>query len=97
MAEQRTLEKLTIFCKSWKRWSVSCYTDRLLANQIAEKPVRISCMMYVSKSRAMFFQTLSHFWDTLYSYNNYLANIFQGRIEYELIYSHLVDYSVHIR
>ena len=22
--------KLTIFCKSWKRWSVSCYTDRLL-------------------------------------------------------------------
>ena len=32
----------------------------------------------------------------------YLANIFQGRIEYELIYSprgakHRVDYSVHIR
>ena len=26
-----------IFCKNWKRWSVSCYTDRLLANQIAEK------------------------------------------------------------
>ena len=32
----------------------------------------------------------------------YLANIFRGRIEYELIYSlrgakHRVDYSVHIR
>ena len=26
-----------------KRWSVSCYTDWLLANQVAEKPVRISC------------------------------------------------------
>ena len=31
-----------IFYKSLKRWSVSCYTDRLLANQIARKPVRIS-------------------------------------------------------
>ena len=33
---------------------------------------------------------------------SYLANIFRGRIEYELIYSlrgakHRVDYSVHIR
>ena len=31
-----------IFCKSLKRWSISCYTDRLSANQIAGKPVRIS-------------------------------------------------------
>ena len=43
MSEQRELEKWTIFCKSWKRWFVSCYTDRLLANQVAENPVRISC------------------------------------------------------
>ena len=39
----RTTEKWTIFCKSSKRSSVSCYTDRLLANQITGKPVRISC------------------------------------------------------
>ena len=37
-----------------------------------------------------------------YLHTIYLANIFQGRIEYELIYSlrgakHRVDYSVHIR
>ena len=36
------------------------------------------------------------------AYLIYLANIFRGRIEYELIYSlrgakHRVDYSVHIR
>ena len=35
-------------------------------------------------------------------FQDYLANIFRGRIEYELIYSlrgakHRVDYSVHIR
>ena len=29
--------------KIGKRWSVLCYTDQLLANQIAVKPVRISC------------------------------------------------------
>ena len=33
--------KWLIFSKSRKRWSLSCYTDRLLANQIARKPVRI--------------------------------------------------------
>ena len=43
MQEQLKLEKWTIFGKSCKRWSVSCYTDQLLANQIAGKPVRISC------------------------------------------------------
>ena len=33
-----------ILQKLWKVVrSVSCYMDRLLANQIAEKPVRISC------------------------------------------------------
>ena len=30
-------------------WSVSCYTDRLLANQIAGKPVRISCHVIMVK------------------------------------------------
>ena len=37
-----------IFCKNWKRWSVSCYTDRLSANQIAGKPVRISCHIIIN-------------------------------------------------
>ena len=45
MPEQRKLEKWKIFCKSWKRWSVSCYTDWLLANQVAEKPVGISYLI----------------------------------------------------
>ena len=30
-----------IFCRSWKWWSISCYTDQLLANQIPWKLVRI--------------------------------------------------------
>ena len=38
MPEQRILEKWTIFCKRWKRWSVSCYAGRLLSNQIAGEP-----------------------------------------------------------
>ena len=42
MPEQRKLEKWTVFCKSRKKWSAWCYTDRLLANQIAGKPIRIS-------------------------------------------------------
>ena len=45
MPKRRKLEKYMIFWKSWKRWSVSCYTDQLLAKQIAGKPVRISCHM----------------------------------------------------
>ena len=36
------------FLKKLKRWSVFCYTDRLLANQIAGKPVRISCPIVAS-------------------------------------------------
>ena len=31
------------FLQNRKRWSLSCYRDLLLANQIAGKPVRISC------------------------------------------------------
>ena len=42
MPEQRKLEKWSIFCESWKKWPLSCYTDWLLANQIAGKPVCIS-------------------------------------------------------
>ena len=31
------------FLQRLKRWSITCYTDRLLANQIAGKPVCIGC------------------------------------------------------
>ena len=34
--------KIYDFLQKLKRWSVSCYTDQLSANQIAGKPVRIS-------------------------------------------------------
>ena len=34
-----------------KKWSVSCYTDRLLANQIAGKPVRITCHLIMKHTK----------------------------------------------
>ena len=36
------------FLQKLKKWSVSCYTDWLLANQIAGKPVCISCHVIMS-------------------------------------------------
>ena len=39
--------KIYDFLQKLKRWSVSCYTDRLSANQIAGKPVRISCYIII--------------------------------------------------
>ena len=39
--------KIYDFLQKLKRWSVSCYTDRLSANQIAGKPVRISCHVII--------------------------------------------------
>ena len=35
--------KIDDFLQKLKRWSLSCYTDRLLASQITGKPVRTSC------------------------------------------------------
>ena len=51
-SDARTTEtwKYMISCKSWKRWSVSGYTDRLSANQIAGKPVRTSCHLIRGKT-----------------------------------------------
>ena len=43
MSEQWEVEKWTVFCKSWEGWFISCYTDRLSANQITGKPVGIHC------------------------------------------------------
>ena len=63
MPEQRKLEKWKIFCKSWKRWSVSCYTDRLLANQISGKPVRISCHLITTVEQKSFFIGISFILD----------------------------------
>ena len=52
MSEERKLEKWTIFYKSWKRWSVSSYTDQLSANQIAGKQVCISYNIIHSKTES---------------------------------------------
>ena len=62
----------------------------------------------VFKNTIRFSKTQFNFRNTIQFHDNnihfisYLANIFRGRIEYELIYSlrgakHRVDYSVHIR
>ena len=44
ISDAKTIETLKMddFLQKLKRWSVSYYTDRLLTNQIAGKPVRIS-------------------------------------------------------
>ena len=65
MPEQCKLEKLTIFCKSRKRWSVSCSTDWLLANQIVGKPVRnnVCHVIMLANGPYLSFHLKMKFWE----------------------------------
>ena len=57
MSGARTMEtwKLDDFLQKWKRWSVLCYMDQLLANQIAGKPVHIICHIIIVEIIATWF------------------------------------------
>ena len=69
-----------------------------LLNFVSENDLAILCLLELNQTESVSGKCM--FCTIYYMIHKprYLANIFRGRIEYELIYSsHLVDYSVHIR
>ena len=79
---------------SWIKQPTSELKNRVNATTVVEEGKENCCLSTVDIKARLF----QFFWQT----DDYLANIFRGRIEYELIYSlrgakHLVDYSVYIR
>ena len=64
-ARTKETRKTDDFLQSWKRWSVSCYTDRLLSNQTAGKLVPIRCHLIITVNNVNFgliYEFLRNLW-----------------------------------